>query len=243
MMERKTVIITGASRGLGKEIALRFGRAGWGVLVNYLNSREAAEAVVSEITHTGGDAQISKTDVREYPSVKAMADAATARWGRVDVLVNNAGVGTGGLLLKLKEETWDEVMDTNLKGAFNCTKAISGLMLRQRAGHIINIGSIVGIRGKTGHAAYAASKAGLIGLTKATATELAPRGIQANCVLPGYMLTDMGEGASEKAREDALADNLLKRYSDPAEIADFFYHLAGMKAVSGQVFNLDSRII
>lgn len=228
---------------MGKEIALRFGRAGRGVLVNFLNSRDAAEAVASEVRNAGGDALAFKADVRDYSTVKEMADAAIARWGRVDALVNNAGVGTGGLLLKLKEETWDEVVDTNLKGAFNCTRAVSGLMLKRRTGHIINIGSIVGLRGKTGHAAYSASKAGLIGLTKATATELAPRGIQVNCILPGYMLTDMGEGASEKAREDALADNLLKRFACPAEVADFVYYLAGMKAVSGQVFNLDSRII
>ncbi len=242
-MERKAVIITGASRGLGKEMALRFGRAGWDTLVNYLNSREAAETAAREIINAGGDALPFKADVRDFPSVKEMADAAYSRWGRIDVLVNNAGIGTGGLMLKLKEETWDEVMDTNLKGAFNCIKAVSTFMLKQRAGHIINIASIVGMRGKTGHAAYAASKAGLAGLTKATAIELAPRGVQANCVLPGYMLTDMGEGASEKAREEALADNLLKRFSDPAEVADFVYYLAGMKAVSGQVFNLDSRII
>jgi len=242
-MERKAVIVTGASRGLGKEIALTFGRYGWGVLVNYMNSREAAQAVAVQIIDAGGDALAFKTDVRDYSTVKEMIDAAIARWGRVDVLVNNAGTGIGGLILKLKEDAWDEVIDTNLKGVFNCTKAVSGLMLKQRAGHIINIGSIVGLRGKTGHAAYSASKAGLVGLTKAAAIELAPRGIQANCVLPGYMLTDMGEGASEKAREDALSDNLLKRFSDPAEVAEFIYHLAGMNAVSGQVFNLDSRII
>ena len=242
-MDRKAVIVTGASRGLGREIALTFGRYGWGVLVNYLNSREAAEAVTGQIIDAGGDALSFKADVRDYPTVKEMTGAAIARWGRVDMLVNNAGVGTGSLILKLAEETWDEVIDTNLKGAFNCTKAVSGLMLKQRVGHIINIGSIVGLRGKTGHPAYSASKAGLVGLTKATATELAPHRIRVNCVLPGYMLTDMGAGASDVAKDDALADNLLKKFSDPAEVAEFIYHLAGMKAVSGQVFNLDSRII
>ena len=242
-MDRKTVIVTGASRGLGREIAIRFGRYGWGVLVNYLNSREAAEAVTGQIIDAGGDALSFNADVRDYSTVKEMTDAAIARWGRMDMLVNNAGIGTSGLILKLKEEAWDEVMDTNLKGAFNCTKAVSELMLKQRAGHIINIGSVVGLRGKTGHAAYSASKAGLVGLTKATAIELAPRGIQVNCVLPGYMLTDMGEGASDVAKEDALADNLLKKFSDPAEVAEFIYNLSNMKAVSGQVFNLDSRII
>ncbi len=130
-------------------------------------------------------------------------------------------------MLKLSEQTWDDVIDINLKGSFNTIKAVSRIMMKQRSGHIINISSILGVRGKTGQAAYSSSKAGLIGLTKAAAVELAPRGIQVNAVLPGYMLTDMGSAASEKAKEEALQDNLLKQYSDPAEVADFIYHLDG----------------
>ncbi len=239
---RKVIIVTGASSGLGRAVALRFGREGWGVLINYLSSKGTAEATALEILSSGGDGFAYRADVREFKQVEAMVAGTIARWGRVDVLVNNAGTGAGGLMMKLTDQVWDDVMDTNLKGPFNCIKAASGYFLKKRTGHIINIGSIIGVRGKAGHAPYAASKAGLIGLTKAAAVELAPR-VQVNAVLPGYMLTEMGEDASEKTKEDVLRDNLLKRYSDPAEVADFIYHLAGMQAVSGQVFNLDSRVI
>jgi len=240
---RKVVIVTGASHGLGRAVALRFGLEGWNVAVNYFSSEEEAERASNEIIKSGGDAFAFRADVRDLSQVEAMVDATIKRWGRIDVLVNNAGVGTGGLMVKLSEATWDAVVDTNLKGAFNCIKAASKYFIKQRSGHVINISSILGVRGKTGQAAYTSSKAGLIGLTKAAAVELAPRNIQVNAVLPGYMLTDMGNTASEKAKDEALSDNLLKRYSDPAEVADFICHLAGMKAVSGQVFNLDSRII
>lgn len=243
MSGRRVALITGASRGLGRELAITFGADGWAVLVNYLASGEQADAVVSEIISRGGDALAVKADVSDYAQVERMVGDAMARFGRIDVLVNNAATVRAGLIAKLSESGWDESIDTNLKAAFNTTKAVSRIMMKQRAGHIINISSILGIRGKAGQAAYSASKAGLIGLTRAAAVELAPRGIQANVVIPGYMLTGMGMAGSEKAREDALADNLLKRFSEPSEVAAFVLHLAGMTGVSGQVFNLDSRII
>jgi 3-oxoacyl-[acyl-carrier protein] reductase len=242
-MNRKTVIITGASRGLGRAMALKFGREGWAVAVNYNTSKTFADEIVDEINKSGGEAFAVRADVRKYSEVEAMISETISRFGRIDALINNAGTGTGGLMLKLSEHTWDEVMDINLKGCFNTIKAVSRIMMKQRSGHIINISSILGVRGKTGQAAYSSSKAGLIGLTKAVAAELAPRGIQVNAVLPGYMLTDMGAAASEKYKENALKDNLLKRYSDPEEVAGFIYHIVGMKSASGQVFNLDSRII
>lgn len=242
-MNRKTVIITGSSRGLGRAMALKFGRAGWAVAVNYNVSKSSADDAVDEIIKSGGMAFAVKADVRIYSEVEVMMNEVKNRFGRIDALINNAGTGTGGLMLKLSEEAWDDVIDINLKGSFNTIKAVSRIMMKQRSGHIINISSILGIRGKTGQAAYSSSKAGLIGLTKAAAVELAPRGIQVNAVLPGYMLTEMGAMASVKAKEEALSDNLLKRYSEPDEVAGFIYHLVGMKAVSGQVFNLDSRII
>jgi len=240
---RKVIVITGASRGLGRAVALKFGREGWAVVVNYQANREMADEAVREIIASGGEAVACQADVRDFFRMERMVNDAVSRWGRVDVLVNNAGIGTGGLTLKFTEETWDAVIDTNLKGAFNAVKAVSRPMMKQHSGHIINISSVVGVRGKAGHAAYSASKAGLIGLTKAMAIELASRGIQVNAVLPGYMLTDMGASASENAKNDALADNLLKRFSEPTEVADFIFHLVGMNAVSGQIFNLDSRII
>lgn len=224
-------------------MALKFGREDWAVAVNYNASKSSADDVADEIITSGGAAFAVKADVRIYSEVEAMISESIARFGRIDVLINNAGTGTGGLMLKLSEQTWDDVIDTNLKGSFNTIKAISRIMIKQRSGHIINISSILGIHGKTGQAAYSSSKAGLIGLTRAAAVELAPRGIQVNAVLPGYMLTDMGAAASGKAKEEALNDNLLKRFSEPEEVAGFIYHIVGMKSVSGQVFNLDSRIL
>jgi len=242
-MNRKTIIITGASRGLGRATALKFGKEGWAVAVNYKVSKSSADEIVDEIVKSGGEAFAVKADVRQCSEVEAMISETISRFGSIDALINNAGTGTGGLMLKLSEQTWNDIIDINLKGSFNTIKAVSRVMIKQRSGHIINISSILGVRGKTGQAAYSTSKAGLIGLTKAAAVELAPRGIQVNAVLPGYMLTDMGAAASGKAKEDAIQDNLLKRYSDREEVAGFIYHLVGMKAVSGQVINLDSRII
>lgn len=240
---RNAVIVTGASRGLGRAVALRFGREGWGVVVHYLASREKADDTVREIIKSGGDAFPFKADVRLYPEVEAIASEASSRWGRIDVVINNAGIILDAPIAKLKDGGFKDVMDVDLKGPFNMLRAVSEVMAKARSGHIINIASISGLRGNAGQAAYSASKAGLIGLTKAAASELAAMGILVNAVLPGYMLTDMGAGASDKARHEALRDNLLKRYSEPGEVADFIYHLVGMKAVSGQVFNLDSRII
>lgn len=240
---KQVVIITGGSRGLGREAALTFGRAGWAVIVNYVSDDIAAGEVRRAIEASGGETLLYKADVSVYPEVERMVKAVIEQFGRIDVLVNNAGIVCAGLIAKLTEQDWDLSADTNLKGAFNTTRAVSRIMMKGRTGHIINIASILGVRGKSGQAAYSASKAGLIGLTKATAVELAPRGIQANVVIPGYMLTGMGEAATRKARDEALSDNLLKRFNDPEEVAGFIYHLAGMKAVSGQVFNLDSRMM
>ncbi|MBI5189651.1 MAG: SDR family NAD(P)-dependent oxidoreductase [Nitrospirae bacterium] len=239
----KVIIITGASRGLGREVALRFGRAGWRVVVNYAASQKAAEAVAAEVSASGGVGFAYRADVSVPDEAEGMVARTLARFGRVDVLVNNAGVARPGLIAKLSDADWDATIDANLKGPFYCIKSVSRVMLKQKAGHIVNVSSILGLRGKAGQAAYAASKAGLIGLTKAAAVELGSRGVRVNAVLPGYMLTDMGAGASGKYRAEALADNLLGRFSEPAEVADFIFHLARMKAVSGQVFNLDSRVV
>jgi len=239
----RVAIITGASRGLGRETALRFGRAGWKVVVNFSSGAKAAETLACDITSSGGEAFAFRADVSDYRQVEAMVEETISRFDRADLLVNNAGTARPGLVVKLSENDWNDMLDVNLKGAFNAVKAVSKTMMRQRSGHIINVSSILGVRGRAGQAAYCASKAGLIGLTKAIAVELAPGNIQVNAVLPGYMLTDMGSGASASYRDEALSENLLKRFSDPAEVAEFIYHLSGMTAVSGQVFNLDSRII
>ncbi len=241
--DKRAVIVTGASRGLGREIALRFGRAGERVVVNYLSRERDAELVAEEIFRSGGEAVPAKADVRAAADVEAMMAKAVERWGRVDVLVNNAGATKDGLLARMSEQDWDDVLDTNLKGAFHCIRTIAAIMMKQRAGNIINISSIVGVQGREGQANYSASKAGLIGLTKAAAKEFGRFNVKVNAVLPGYLPTDMGTRVSDVILQRILYENALGRVSEPKEVAEFIYQLSTMNNVSGQVFNLDSRVV
>ncbi|HSQ78646.1 MAG TPA: 3-oxoacyl-ACP reductase family protein [Nitrospirota bacterium] len=240
---KRAVVVTGASRGLGREIALKFGRAGDRVVVNYVSRDQEAAAVVDEILRAGGEAVSCRADVRITEEVGTMIDETAKRWGALDVLVNNAGITKDRLMLRLPEQDWDRVLDTNLAGAFYCIRAASRIMSGQRKGHIINISSIVGARGREGQAPYAASKAGLLGLTKAAARELGVFNIKVNAVLPGYLPTEMGGSISDAIYERVLQENILNRVSDPREVAEFIYHLSRMNNVSGQIFNLDSRIL
>lgn len=231
-------IITGSSRGLGKSIALAFGKSGYKVVVHYMKNKKAAEEVAAYIN----DAIVFQADVRKAGEVKTMVDSVMEKWGRVDVLINNAGVTRESLMIKTSEEDFDDVMGTNLKGPFNLIHAVGSQMMKQKSGHIINISSYAGVKGKAGLSAYSASKAGLVGLTKTAAKELSRYNIMVNAVLPGYMLTDMGIDSTEKAKELALKDSLVKEYSDPKNVAEFICTLTQTKGVSGQVFNLDSRV-
>jgi 3-oxoacyl-[acyl-carrier protein] reductase len=240
---KRVVIVTGASRGLGRTIAVTFGKAGERVIVNYVSREQDARAVVGEITLNGGEAAAFKADVGIADEVDSLINEAVRRWGPVDVLVNNAGITKDSLMPRLAEQDWDNVLATNLKGAFHGIRAASRFMSKQRQGHIINISSIVGVQGREGQAHYAASKAGLIGLTKAAAKELGRFNIKVNAVLPGYLSTDMGEKVSGAVRDRVLWENALGRISDPQEVAEFVCHLSRMNNVSGQVFNLDSRIL
>lgn len=240
---KRVVIITGASRGLGRNIALKFGKAGNRVVVNYVSHGQDAAAVVDEILRAGGEAVSCRADVRIAEEIRTMIDETMKRWGAVDVLVNNAGITKDSLMLRMPEQDWDSVLDTNLTGAFHCIRAASQIMSDQREGHIVNISSIVGVRGREGQAPYAASKAGLIGLTKAAARELGGFNIKVNAVLPGYLPTEMGESISDTMHERVLHENALNRVSDPREVAEFIHHLSRMNNVSGQIFNLDSRMI
>jgi 3-oxoacyl-[acyl-carrier protein] reductase len=181
--------------------------------------------------------------VRRSSEVDSMIGEALRRWGALDVLVNNAGLTGDVLAVKMDEGDWDNVIDTNLKGPFLCIRAASHAMTEKRSGHIISVASIAGIRGREGQANYAASKAGLIGLTKAAAKELGRSNIQVNCVLPGYLPTDMGAAAPESVLVRVLAESALGRTSNASEVAAFICHLSLMRNVSGQVFNLDSRIL
>jgi 3-oxoacyl-[acyl-carrier protein] reductase len=240
---KRVVIVTGASRGLGREIALQFGASGCCVVVNYREREDEARMVAEDIRRLGGDAIAVCADVGRSDEVGPMVDEALQRWGSVDVLVNNAGMTRDALTVRMDEADWDSVMDANLKGPFLCMRAVSRAMMKQRSGHIISIASIAGARGREGQANYAASKAGLIGLTKAAAKELGRSNIQVNCVLPGYLPTDMGAAAPESIFAQVLTETTLGRVSNTAEVAAFIHHLSLMKNVSGQVFNLDSRVL
>lgn len=240
---KRVVLVTGASRGLGRQIALRFGRAGERVVVNYLRNEAGALETVEEIAHAGGNAFSIRADVRVSTDVEAMVSGTIRRWGAVDVLVNNAGSTKDGLLLRMADESWNDVIAANLTGPFHCIRAAAAAMMTRRCGQIISIGSIVGIQGREGQANYAASKAGLMGLTRACARELGPYNIRVNAVLPGYLLTDMGRRASDAVLERVRRENALGRPSDPEEVAEFVYRLSLTENVSGQIFNLDSRII
>ncbi len=237
LMTNKVVVITGASGGLGKEITLSFSENGYRVVINYLESEKTAHEIVGAI---GDTAIAERADVSISEDVSKMAETVHEKWGRVDVLINNAGITKDSLLIKQNENDWDRIMDVNLKGAFNCIKAFVPLM--KDGGHIINISSYSGLKGKEGQAAYSASKAALLGLTKTAAIELAEYKIRVNAVLPGYMPTKMGIKADEALRR-AKEASLLNTLSDSMEVARFIVYLAGTENITGQIFCLESRII
>jgi len=239
---QRVVLVTGASRGLGRAIALAFGKAGDKVVINFLNHEQDAVAVADEIFRANSEAILFRADVKASEEVETMVSAVMSRWGRIDVVVNNAGITKDGVLLRMSEQDWDSVLDTNLKGAFHCIRAATKIMSKQREGHIINISSIVGVHGREGQANYSASKAGLIGLTKASAKELGQFNIKVNAILPGYLPTDMGGDVSDAVLNRIQQANALNRVSESGEVSDFIYCLSLMNNVSGQVFNLDSRV-
>lgn len=232
-------LITGSSRGLGRSVALSFGRRGHKVVVHYKDKKSEAEKVASEVK----ESIVIKADVTIPEEVGLLVDNVISKWGMVDVLVNNAGITKESLLLRTSEKDFDDVINTNLKGPFHLIRAVLGKSMKKNGGHIINVSSYAGIKGKEGLSAYSAAKAGLIGLTKTSARELAGFNIMVNAVLPGYMLTDMGTGSGERGRDKAMTENLLKEYSDPDTTAEFICNLAETRGITGQVFNLDSRII
>jgi 3-oxoacyl-[acyl-carrier protein] reductase len=240
---KRSVIITGASRGLGREVALRFGRAGDRIVVNFLSDKHAACTVVDKIVRSGGEAVSCRADVTSAAEVDAMIDDTVKRWGSADVLINNAGKTKDGIALRMTEDSWDEIIDTNLTGAFNTIRAAARVMVQQRQGHIVNVSSLAGVQGREGQANYSAAKAGLLGLTKAAAREFGAFNIKINAVFPGYLPTDMGARISDVFHDRILAENTLGRASDPREVAEFIYQLSLLENVSGQIFNLDSRIV
>ncbi|GAB4536014.1 MAG: 3-oxoacyl-[acyl-carrier-protein] reductase [Thermodesulfovibrionia bacterium] len=232
-------LVTGSSRGLGKAIALAFAEKGHSVVIHYKEREDEARLVASLIN----DSFAIRADVRDVAQVREGVERVIERYGYIDILVNNAGVTKESLLLRTSLEDFEYIMDTNLKGAFNLIRAVSPYMIKKGKGHIINISSITGIKGREGLCAYSASKAGLIGLTLGVARELSGYNIMVNAVLPGYMMTEMATRSGDKARGIVLRDSLIKQFSNPDDVARFIVHLSGTHGITGQVFNLDSRII
>lgn len=237
----KVALVTGAGRGIGKAIALKLAEQGATVLVNYKGSGERALEVVSQIEETGGCAEAVCCNVADFEACGRMVEEIIAKYNRVDILVNNAGITRDNLLMRMTEEEYDSVLDTNLKGAFNTMRYLSRFFLKQRSGKIINISSVSGVLGNAGQANYSASKAGLIGLTKSVARELASRGICVNAVAPGFVDTDMTKNMPEKAREAALGTIPMNRMGRPEDIAETVAFLAcsGSDYITGQVICVD----
>mgnify|MGYP003604356315 FL=1 len=244
-MAKKVVLVTGASRGIGRAIALTLAEAGADVAVNYAGNAAAAEEVAAEIRKMGRRALILQGDVSQTEAAAAMLDAVVAEFGRCDILVNNAGITRDGLLMRMKEEDWDAVLNTNLKGVFNCTKAALKYMMKQRSGKIVNIASVVGIMGNAGQANYAAAKAGCIGFTKSVAKEVASRGITVNAVAPGLIATDMTSVLPDKVIEEMAAGIPLKRAGQPVDVAKAVLFLVSDDAayITGQTLNVDGGMV
>lgn len=241
MLDGKIAVVTGASRGIGRAIALELASQGAFVVVNYNGSKDRAEEVKKEIEAAGGKAEVYQCNVSDFEKCQAFIQDVIKTYGRLDILVNNAGITRDGLLMKMSETDFDSVIETNLKGTFNTIRFASRQMLKQRSGRIINMSSVVGIAGNAGQANYASSKAGVIGLTKAVARELASRGITVNAIAPGFIETEMTEVLSDAVKEASVAQIPLGRFGKPEDIAKTAAFLASDDAgyITGQVIQVD----
>lgn len=245
MLKEKVAVITGAGRGIGRAIALQFAENGAKVVINYRSSITQVEELLNIIKDAGGEAIAVAADISHEQEAKKLIDEAVKHYGRLDILVNNAGITKDNLMMRMSEAEFSSVVDTNLKGTFYCMKYASAVMLKQRSGKIVNISSVVGLTGNVGQVNYAASKAGVIGMTKSAARELASRGITVNAVAPGFIESDMTDKLSEKVKEATLANIPLKRYGIPSEIAKAVSFLASEAAdyITGQVLQVDGGML
>ncbi|WP_335870686.1 3-oxoacyl-[acyl-carrier-protein] reductase [Bacillus sp. 2205SS5-2] len=244
-LDGKTVLVTGASRGIGRAVALELASQGAHVVVNFAGSEAKANEVVDEIKKMGRQALAIQGDISDGEAVSSMIKRTIAEFGTLDILVNNAGITRDNLLMRMKEAEWDEVINTNLKGVFLCTKAVTRQMMKQRKGRIINIASIVGVSGNAGQANYVAAKAGVIGLTKTTAKELASRNITVNAIAPGFISTDMTDQLSDDVKNEMLKQIPLARLGEPRDIAKLVSFIASDDAayITGQTLHVDGGMV
>ncbi|MBU1932881.1 MAG: 3-oxoacyl-[acyl-carrier-protein] reductase [Candidatus Omnitrophica bacterium] len=243
-LEGKLALITGGARGIGRNIALVFAKEGADIVICDVNL-EQAEATAKEIQGMGRDSIAFKADVTDFREVQAMVDKILDKFKKLDILINNAGITRDSLILRMSEEDWDRVIAVNLKGCFVCTKAAAKVMLKQRSGHIVNLASIIGIMGNSGQANYAASKAGIIGLTKSVAKELAPRGVCVNAIAPGFIKTDMTARLPEDIQKKMLSAIPLGRFGEAKDVANLALFLSGESSsyITGQVVQIDGGML
>ncbi|WP_238906913.1 3-oxoacyl-[acyl-carrier-protein] reductase [Clostridium sp. YIM B02506] len=245
MLKGKTIIVTGANRGIGKAIALKLGKIGANVIVNYRSNEKEASEVVAEIKELGGEASMVKADVSKYEDAENLINEAKNIYGSIYGVVNNAGITKDTLILRMKEEDFDAVINTNLKGTFNCCKAATPHLIKARQGRIVNISSVIGLIGNVGQINYAASKAGILGVTKSLAKEIGARGITVNAVAPGFIESDMTEGLADKYKEDILKNIPLKKLGKAEDVANAVAFLMSEESqyITGQVLNVDGGMV
>lgn len=241
----KVAFVTGASRGIGRAVALKLADAGAKVAINFAGNLEKAEEVKAEIESRGGEAMLVQGKVDNFEVVNAIVKKIVETWGTVDILINNAGINRDNLLLRMTETEFDEVIATNLKGVFNCTKAVTRIMMKQHSGKIVNMTSVVGLTGNAGQANYAAAKSGIIGFTKSVAKELAARGVTVNAIAPGFITTDMTAKLPEKIKEETLNQIPIGKFGTPEDVANLAAFLVSEQAayITGQVINVDGGMV
>jgi 3-oxoacyl-[acyl-carrier protein] reductase len=245
MFDGKVAVVTGGSRGIGRAIACTLAAAGAHVAIFYAGNQTAASETWTEMKRTGDEGMMLQVDVSDRGQVESAMKQVISKWGRMDILVNNAGITRDHLLMRLTEEDWDQVIQTNLKGVFLCTKAVTRTMMKQRSGRIINVSSVVGVIGNPGQANYVAAKAGVIGFTKTMAKELASRGITVNAIAPGFIQTDMTAILDEEVKKQILAAIPLGRFGTTEDVAELVRFLASDRAnyITGQTLHVDGGMV